>query len=70
MRVLPITDQEFCIMPETETEAYYINKFLLGWQNGSAKIKLTSGLMGNNPQNVLELTSPQKMVPLTFIQPM
>jgi hypothetical protein len=52
---MPINENEIRIVPETEVEAFYINKFLLSWSTGCGKILLSSGIQGNDPANKLEL---------------
>lgn len=67
MRFQPVSEVEFNIMPETEVEAFYISRLLNAWQVGNGKFSIKSGIMGSNPQTVLEFNaSPPKLIPFSF----
>lgn len=53
MRVLPVSDSEIQIMPETETEQFVVNRFLANWNAGNGRLVLKGGIMGFNSQNNL-----------------
>lgn len=57
MRVTPQSETEIVIVPETEIESFFINKFMQEWATGFATITVKSGLHGMNPQTVLEFKS-------------
>jgi len=69
MRFQPVSETEFNVMPETEVEAFYIQRFFDAFNSGNARFKLKGGIMGSNPQTVLEFgAQPKNLIPFSFVQ--
>lgn len=58
MTVTPEGENVLSVQPESEVEAFYINRFLQHWQQGNATIKIKSGVRGAYPQIVAEIMAP------------